>query len=138
MSPPACTIGRCASANELDYGYTCRFAFSRIARYAVTWSEESGRIAVPRNRTRIISASHAMGRSCGSGDHEQCATIPCLVSSLDEVGNYRHKLTARLNEIKAMSGRLKSVRDKLYDLIVNKFKTPGNWIHIKRAHGMYW
>ncbi|ORX37874.1 pyridoxal phosphate-dependent transferase [Kockovaella imperatae] len=44
---------------------------------------------------------------------------------------------AWLNEIKAMSGRLRSVRDKLYDLLANKFKTPGNWIHIKRSVGLY-
>ena len=50
----------------------------------------------------------------------------------------RDFLTVRLNEIKAMTDRLRSVRDKLYDVIVNKLKTPGNWLHIKRAHGMYW
>ncbi|KAL7424869.1 aspartate transaminase aat1 [Cryptotrichosporon argae] len=44
---------------------------------------------------------------------------------------------AWLNEIKAMSERLRSVRDKLYDRIVNRLKTPGSWMHIKRAGGMY-
>jgi aspartate/tyrosine/aromatic aminotransferase len=44
----------------------------------------------------------------------------------------------RLNEIKAMADRLRSVRDKLYDVIANKLKTPGQWLHIKRATGMYW
>ncbi|ORY34865.1 pyridoxal phosphate-dependent transferase [Naematelia encephala] len=44
---------------------------------------------------------------------------------------------AWLNEIKAMSDRLRSVREKIYDLLVNKLKTPGSWYHIKRASGMY-
>jgi aspartate/tyrosine/aromatic aminotransferase len=47
-------------------------------------------------------------------------------------------LTIRLNEIKAMADRLRSVRDKLFDVIANKLKTPGSWLHIKRATGMYW
>lgn len=36
-----------------------------------------------------------------------------------------------------MADRLRSVREKLYDLIVNKLKTPGSWTHIRRAAGMY-
>ena len=47
-------------------------------------------------------------------------------------------LMVRLNEIKAMADRLRSVRDKLFDVIANKLKTPGQWLHIKRATGMYW
>jgi aspartate/tyrosine/aromatic aminotransferase len=47
-------------------------------------------------------------------------------------------LIHRLNEIKAMADRLRSVRDKLFDVIANKLKTPGQWLHIKRATGMYW
>jgi aspartate/tyrosine/aromatic aminotransferase len=43
----------------------------------------------------------------------------------------------RLNEIKAMSDRLRSVREKLYDLLANKLKTPGNWIHLKKSAGLY-
>jgi aspartate aminotransferase len=42
-----------------------------------------------------------------------------------------------LGEINALASRLKSVRDKLYELLTNKFKTPGNWAHIKRTSGMY-
>jgi hypothetical protein len=44
----------------------------------------------------------------------------------------------RLVEIKAMSDRLRSVREKLYDLLATKFKTPGTWSHIKKSVGMYW
>ncbi|WVR08207.1 hypothetical protein IAU60_005254 [Kwoniella sp. DSM 27419] len=44
---------------------------------------------------------------------------------------------AWLAEIKAMSDRLRSVREKLYDLLTNKLKTPGSWFHLKRASGMY-
>lgn len=36
-----------------------------------------------------------------------------------------------------MSDRLRSVREKLYDTIANKLKTPGTWTHLKRAAGMY-
>lgn len=43
-----------------------------------------------------------------------------------------------MNEIKAMSGRLRSVREKLYDVLTNKLKTPGSWLHIKRSSGMLW
>jgi aspartate/tyrosine/aromatic aminotransferase len=43
-----------------------------------------------------------------------------------------------MHELKAMASRLKSVREKLYAVIANKHQTPGNWLHIKRAHGMYW
>lgn len=46
-------------------------------------------------------------------------------------------ISPRLNEIKAMSDRLRSVRDKLHDVIANKLKTPGEWNHLKRATGMY-
>ncbi|KAK1923721.1 pyridoxal phosphate-dependent transferase [Papiliotrema laurentii] len=44
---------------------------------------------------------------------------------------------AWLVEIKAMSDRLRSVREKLYDLLATKFKTPGTWSHIKKSVGMY-
>ncbi|KAK4687119.1 hypothetical protein P7C73_g3003, partial [Tremellales sp. Uapishka_1] len=44
---------------------------------------------------------------------------------------------AWLAEIKAMADRLRSVREKLYDIIANKLKTPGTWFHFKRATGMY-
>ncbi|WWD20159.1 hypothetical protein CI109_104635 [Kwoniella shandongensis] len=44
---------------------------------------------------------------------------------------------AWLAEIKAMSDRLRSVREKLFDLLANKLKTPGTWLHLKRASGMY-
>ena len=47
-------------------------------------------------------------------------------------------LRFRLAEIKAMSDRLRSVREKLYDVVANKLKTPGSWLHIKRSTGMYW
>lgn len=44
---------------------------------------------------------------------------------------------AWLNEIRAMSDRLRSVREKLHDVLVNKLKTPGSWAYLKRASGMY-
>jgi len=37
-----------------------------------------------------------------------------------------------------MADRLRSVRDKLHDVLVKKLDTPGSWIHIKRSTGMYW
>ena len=36
-----------------------------------------------------------------------------------------------------MAQRLRSVRDKLFDVIANKLKVPGQWLHIRRATGMY-
>lgn len=36
-----------------------------------------------------------------------------------------------------MAERLRSVRDKLFEVIANKLKTPGQWFHIRRATGMY-
>ncbi|OCF46048.1 hypothetical protein I317_00136 [Kwoniella heveanensis CBS 569] len=44
---------------------------------------------------------------------------------------------AWLAEIKAMSDRLRSVREKMFDLLANKLKTPGTWTHLKKASGMY-
>lgn len=44
----------------------------------------------------------------------------------------------RKAELKAMADRLKSVREKLYDLLANKFKTPGTWDHIRQTAGLYW
>lgn len=40
--------------------------------------------------------------------------------------------------MKAMAGRLRSVREKLFDVLANKLKTPGTWLHIKRSTGMQW
>jgi hypothetical protein len=37
-----------------------------------------------------------------------------------------------------MSDRLRSVREKLFEVLANKLKTPGTWFHFKRASGMYW
>ena len=38
-----------------------------------------------------------------------------------------------------MYGRLKSIREKLYETICNKLDTPGSdWLHLKRSNGMYW
>jgi hypothetical protein len=48
------------------------------------------------------------------------------------------RCTNRLAEIKAMADRLRSVREKLYDLLANKLKTPGSWFHLKRSTGMFW
>jgi aspartate aminotransferase len=42
-----------------------------------------------------------------------------------------------LAELRAMADRLRSVREKLFDMITNKLKTPGDWSHIKLATGMY-
>ena len=36
-----------------------------------------------------------------------------------------------------MAGRLRSVREKLYDMLTNKLKTPGTWSHFKRGTGLY-
>ncbi|KAG7528669.1 hypothetical protein FFLO_06000 [Filobasidium floriforme] len=40
-------------------------------------------------------------------------------------------------EVKAMADRLKSIRDKLFDQLTNRLKTPGNWSHIRKTQGMY-
>jgi hypothetical protein len=37
-----------------------------------------------------------------------------------------------------MADRLRSIREKLYNVIANKLKTPGSWHHIKRSTGMFW
>ncbi|KIR60109.1 hypothetical protein I314_03962 [Cryptococcus bacillisporus CA1873] len=42
-----------------------------------------------------------------------------------------------LKEIRLMSNRLRSARNKLYVQLVDKLKTPGDWAHIKKANGMY-
>jgi aspartate aminotransferase len=35
-----------------------------------------------------------------------------------------------------MAHRIIDMRQKLYDLLTNKFKTPGDWSHITRQIGM--
>jgi aspartate aminotransferase len=47
-------------------------------------------------------------------------------------------LTNWSQEVKAMADRLKSIRDKLFDQLTNRLKTPGNWSHIRKTQGMYW
>ncbi|KAJ9098177.1 hypothetical protein QFC21_004506 [Naganishia friedmannii] len=42
-----------------------------------------------------------------------------------------------LKEIKAMSDRLRSIREKLYDYLTNKLQTPGVWTHFRGSRGMY-
>lgn len=37
-----------------------------------------------------------------------------------------------------MSLRLKSVREKLFNLLTNKLNTPGTWTHFRYGAGMYW
>jgi len=40
-------------------------------------------------------------------------------------------------DIKTMSRRIISMREQLYDLLTNKFHTPGSWEHIKTQTGMF-
>lgn len=65
-------------------------------------------------------------------------TPSCILLGESHLYETKSVLIIRLNEIKAMADRLRSVRDKLFDVIANKLKTPGSWLHIKRATGMYW
>ncbi|WVQ75136.1 hypothetical protein IAR50_004745 [Cryptococcus sp. DSM 104548] len=44
---------------------------------------------------------------------------------------------AWLNEIGKMSKRLVSARGKIYQILTDKLKTPGDWEHIKKGSGMY-
>lgn len=67
-----------------------------------------------------------------------CRTPSCILLGEWVGRSFDVVLISRLNEIKAMADRLRSVRDKLFDVIANKLKTPGSWLHIKRATGMYW
>ena len=76
--------------------------------------------------------------SCRIQSFTQCGMLQCRRYGWPYRLPHRADLLFRLTEIKAMSDRLRSVRDKIYDLLANKFKTPGNWIHLKRSVGMYW
>ncbi|WFD33068.1 aspartate transaminase [Malassezia sp. CBS 17886] len=40
-------------------------------------------------------------------------------------------------DVKTMAGRIIDMRERLYDLLVNKYKTPGSWEHIKDQTGMF-
>ncbi|TYJ57880.1 hypothetical protein B9479_001490 [Cryptococcus floricola] len=44
---------------------------------------------------------------------------------------------AWLNEIGKMSKRLISARGKIFQILTDKLKTPGDWEHIKKGTGMY-
>jgi aspartate aminotransferase len=41
------------------------------------------------------------------------------------------------SEVKGMAERIISMREKLYDLLTNELKTPGEWGHIKSQIGMF-
>ncbi|KAJ9114114.1 hypothetical protein QFC20_001630 [Naganishia adeliensis] len=41
-----------------------------------------------------------------------------------------------LKEIKAMSDRLRSIREKLYDYLTHKLRTPGVWDHFRGSRGI--
>jgi aspartate aminotransferase len=40
-------------------------------------------------------------------------------------------------EVKGMANRIISMRERLYDLLTNDLKTPGDWGHIKSQIGMF-
>ena len=40
-------------------------------------------------------------------------------------------------DIKTMAHRIISMRGRLYKLLTEKFKTPGNWEHIVKQIGMF-
>jgi hypothetical protein len=40
-------------------------------------------------------------------------------------------------EVKGMADRIISMREALYDLLQNKYKTPGDWSHVKKQIGMF-
>jgi aspartate/tyrosine/aromatic aminotransferase len=40
-------------------------------------------------------------------------------------------------DIKTMAHRVIDMRQRLYDLLTNKFKTPGDWSHITSQIGMF-
>jgi aspartate aminotransferase len=42
-----------------------------------------------------------------------------------------------IRDIKTMAGRIIEMREALYDQLVNKLKTPGDWKHITNQIGMF-
>lgn len=40
-------------------------------------------------------------------------------------------------EIRAMAERLRTIREKLFDQLQNRLKTPGNWHYIRKSQGMF-
>lgn len=40
-------------------------------------------------------------------------------------------------DIKTMAQRIIDMRDRLFDILTNKLKTPGNWDHIVNQIGMF-
>lgn len=99
------------------------------------YAESPAVVSVPTQssaaRNRVNSQLRAAARTYHSHPTRGGAQLVYAVLSNPKL------YAAWLNEIKAMSDRLKSVREKLYDVLANKLKTPGSWIHIKRASGMY-
>jgi len=41
------------------------------------------------------------------------------------------------SEVKGMAERIISMRERLYELLTNELKTPGEWSHIKSQIGMF-
>jgi hypothetical protein len=124
------------SLTNADDGYLYRQSFDCFSRREEYGGENKSQFTVTYAGEGNVSPPIALGSSCRSCDPVKPEAVYRLVSFTWP--KLALALMIRLNEIKAMADRLRSVRDKLFDVIANKLKTPGSWLHIKRATGMYW
>lgn len=82
-------------------------------------------------KARIESQLVAISRSIHSQPQPWAAKIAATILADPVV--YR----TWLNETKAMSDRLRTIREKLFDQLQNRLKVPGDWQYIRASRGMF-
>ncbi|WFD35389.1 aspartate transaminase [Malassezia cuniculi] len=80
--------------------------------------------AVSSQLDRITRSEFSMPPAYGVRLVERILTQPALRAEWDA-------------NIKTMSGRIIEMRESLFDLLTNKYKTPGSWEHIVSQKGMF-
>lgn len=83
------------------------------------------------DKTRIESQLVAISRTIHAQPQPWAAKIAATI--LADPAVYR----TWLNETKAMSDRLRTIREKLFDQLQNRLKVPGDWQYIRASRGMF-
>ncbi|EGV62204.1 aspartate aminotransferase/Glutamic oxaloacetic transaminase AAT2/GOT1 [Yamadazyma tenuis] len=60
------------------------------------------------------------------------ARLMALITKNDEL------LTQWKKDLQDMSSRLRTTRATVYELLTEKYKTPGTWEHVKTQRGLFW
>ena len=96
----------------------------RVGAFSLTTAD-------PEERARVDSQLKIVIRPMYSNPPVHGARIANTILSSPELYSQWE------GEVKGMADRIINMRDKLYDLLVKDFKTPGEWGHIKSQIGMF-